>query len=91
MEPLELNGVRLKMYDCKESAGENGRMISFILKVTSETYHDIAVLLYEKTFDNKAPKRGLEFRGKITNYYTSVTNLYNKDETDDFFVEMTEI
>ena len=44
MEPLELNGVRLKMYDCKESAGKDGRMISFVLKVTSETYHDIAVL-----------------------------------------------
>ena len=43
-----------------------------------------------KTFDIKAPERGLEFRGKITNYYTSVTNLYNKDETGDF-VEMTEI
>ena len=59
MEPLELNGVRLKMYDCKESAGKNGRMISFVLKVTSETYHDIAVLLYEKHLTSRRPSAGL--------------------------------
>ena len=58
MEPLELNGVRLKMYDCKESAGKTS-MISFVLKVTSETYHDIAVLLYEKHLTSRRPSAGL--------------------------------
>ncbi|MBY8912436.1 YkvR family protein [Bacillus sp. YC2] len=91
MEPLLLNGVRLDMYNCKEGTGQSGRVISFVLKVTSEAYPDIAVLLYEKTFEVQAPERGLDFRGEITNYYTSMTNLYREGKTGDFFIELTEV
>lgn len=47
MKTLRLNNVTLEMAAYQEES-EPKRKIAFTLNVTSETYHDIAVLLYEK-------------------------------------------
>lgn len=63
MKTLRLNNVTLEMAAYQEES-EPKRKIAFTLNVTSETYHDIAVLLYEKTFHVEVPERDLVFRGK---------------------------
>lgn len=90
---LLLNSVPLEVFHYQEvkASGRKRRNISFVLKVTSEAYHDIAVLLYEQTFKVEVPKQEVLFWGTITNYSTSMTNLYHADKVSDFFVEITEL
>ncbi|MGV3465451.1 MAG: DUF3219 family protein [Heyndrickxia sp.] len=64
--------------------------ITINFKVTSEEYHDIAVLLYRETFDVKVPERGMSFKGSIHQYSTSVTNLYQKGQVADYKVTLLE-
>ncbi|AIC97924.1 MULTISPECIES: YkvR family protein [Bacillus] len=90
MKTLRLNNVTLEMAAYQEES-EPKRKIAFTLNVTSETYHDIAVLLYEKTFNVEVPERGLAFRGGMTNYSTSLTNLYEPGAVSEFYIEITEI
>lgn len=59
-------------------------------KVTSEDYHDVAVLLYEMEFHVRVPEKNLDFHAAITNYSTSVTNLYLGNEVADYHLELTE-
>ncbi|ADM37463.1 YkvR family protein [Bacillus spizizenii] len=89
MKTLRLNDVTLEMAAYQEES-EPKRKIAFTLNVTSETYHDIAVLLYEKTFTVEVPERNLAFRGEITNYSTSLTNLYEAGSVSEFYIEITE-
>lgn len=89
MKTLRLNNVTLEMAAYQEES-EPKRKIAFSLNVTSETYHDIAVLLYEKTFHVEVPERGLAFR-EMTNYSTSLTNLYEPGAVSEFYIEITEI
>nr|WP_276569924.1 DUF3219 family protein [Bacillus vallismortis] len=86
---MRLNDVTLEM-DAFKVESEPKRKIAFTLNVTSETYHDIAVLLYEKTFNVEIPDESLAFRGDITNYSTSLTNLYEAGSVSDFYIEITE-
>ena len=89
MKTLRLNDVTLEMSTYQEES-EPKRKIAFTLHVTSETYHDIAVLLYEKTLNVEVPERNLAFRGEITNYSTSLTNLYEAGAVSEFYIEITE-
>lgn len=59
-------------------------------KVTSEEYHDIAVLLYGMEFRIQVPEKNLDFEAAISNYSTDTTNLYNPDEVADYHLELTE-
>lgn len=65
--------------------------IRFDFKVTSEEYHDVAVLLYEMEFQIRVPDRELVFTGRITNYITSRTNLYEPGNVADYHLELTEV
>ncbi|NCU18426.1 DUF3219 family protein [Pallidibacillus pasinlerensis] len=65
--------------------------IEIDFKVTSEEYHDIAVLLYEGTFNVKVPELSLDFRGTIHQYSTSITNLYEKNQVADYHVVLREV
>lgn len=64
--------------------------ISFDFKVTHETYHDVTVLLYENDFTVKVPEENLTFHAVISNYSTSITNLYEEGAIGDFKLELTE-
>lgn len=64
--------------------------ISFGFKVTSEEYHDIAVLLYEMEFRIRVPEKNLDFHAAISNYSTSVTDLYKPGQVADYYLELVE-
>lgn len=66
------------------------RKVSFDFKVTSEEYHDIAVLLYEMNFQIRVPAQNLEFDASISNYSTSITDLYKPGQVADYYLELVE-
>lgn len=66
------------------------RKIIFDFQVTSKDYHDIAVLLYEMEFQIRVPEKQWDFRAAISNYSTSITNLYNDNEVADYHLELVE-
>jgi hypothetical protein len=88
---LLLDGHSIKLDEYEESTINNLRKLSVRFKVTSEEYHDIAVLLYKGTFHVKVPERNLEFEGEIVEYYTSLTNLYQEGQTGDYNVTLLEV
>lgn len=85
-----LNNREIKAYDYKDESADK-KKISFRFKVRSgQEYHDITVLLYENNFKVEVPESNLSFQGTITNYFSSVTNLYKENETGEFTLELTE-
>lgn len=86
-----LNNYLIKVEQFKDEIFEGLHRIHIEFKVTSEDYHDIAVLLYEGTFDVQVPKRKLAFRGTIHHYSTSVTNLYEKGQVGDYKLTLVEV
>ncbi|TRM10560.1 DUF3219 family protein [Lentibacillus cibarius] len=76
-----------------ESIMKNGQLrtkLNFDFKVTHDMYHDVTTLLYENNFIVKVPDKNLEFSAVITNYSTSITNLYEPGAVGDFKLELTE-
>lgn len=72
------------------NSNQKKRKISFDFKVTSEEYHDIAVLLYEMNFRIRIPAQELEFDASISNYSTSITDLYKPGQIADYYLELVE-
>lgn len=67
------------------------RRISVHFPVTSEDYHDVTTLLYKGKFDVQIPAKEAAFRGKIVEYSTSVTNLYESGQVGTFKVVLLEV
>lgn len=86
-----LNNTVIHVYNYKENRQDGLINIVIDFKVTSENYHDIAILLYEGTFDVKVPEKGIAFRGAIQEYYTSITNLYKEGEEGDYHLSLLEV
>ncbi len=59
--------------------------------VTSEQYHEITTLLYRGNFRIEVPEAELDFQGEIIQFYTTVTNLYEKDQVGVFTVTFREV
>ncbi|MBM7610697.1 hypothetical protein JOD29_004029 [Lysinibacillus composti] len=91
VKEIVLNDTVIQLENYKEETVNNLRKVVLDFKVTSEDYHDIAVLLYEGTFNVKVPERNLAFRGTIQQYSTSITNLYEKGEVGDYHVCLLEV
>ncbi|MDM5332196.1 DUF3219 family protein [Ureibacillus composti] len=91
VKEIVLNDTVIQLENYKEETVNDLRKVVLDFKVTSEDYHDIAVLLYEGTFDVKVPDRNLSFRGTIQQYSTSITNLYDKGEVGDYHVCLLEV
>ncbi|MBD8015182.1 MULTISPECIES: DUF3219 family protein [Planococcus] len=91
-----INDTQINAYNFKEetvedtSSQQQKRKISFDFKVTSEEYHDIAVLLYEMNFRIRVPEQKLEFDASIANYSTSITDLYKPGQVADYYLELIE-
>jgi hypothetical protein len=81
--------LKVEKYEEEKINGLHKITIDF--KVTSEDYHDVAVLLYEGTFDVKVPSQNLSFRGTIQEYSTSITNLYEKGNVGDYHLSLLEV
>lgn len=58
--------------------------------VTHEQYHDVTTLLYENDFIVDIPEKGIQFSAVISNYSTSVTNLYKAGTEGEFHLELIE-
>lgn len=89
-EELLLDGKRIMLENYDESRMNGLLKLSVRFKVTSEEYHDIAVLLYKGRFHVSVPGRKRDFEGKIINYYTSLTNLYLEGQTGYYNVTLLE-
>lgn len=64
--------------------------LELAFKVNHEIYHDVTTELYKNSFSVKVPQMELEFEAEIGNYYTSITNLYEKDSIGDFTLVLIE-
>ena len=65
--------------------------VTIEFNVTSEAYHDIAVLLYRGRFDVEVPDKDKKFKGEIYNYSTSLTNLYEDNQVAVYRLVLKEI
>lgn len=65
--------------------------VTIEFNVTSEAYHDIAVLLYRGHFDVEVPAKYKQFKGEIYNYSTSLTNLYEENQVAVYRLVLIEI
>ncbi|GAA3728986.1 YkvR family protein [Salinicoccus jeotgali] len=86
-----LNDTQIPIKDYKLENEGGQRRLTVIFNVTSKDYHDIAVLLYERTFDIKLPSESLDFKGTIVNYSTSLDNLYEPGQTAEYRVTLQEV
>lgn len=66
------------------------RKVSFDFKVTSEEYHHIATLLYKMNFCIRIPTLEAKFNASISNYSTSITDLYKPNQIADYHLELVE-
>ncbi|UTR13042.1 YkvR family protein [Evansella sp. LMS18] len=86
---LDNRTIETDKYEQKTT--ENGLLqVTVDFKVSHEDYHEITTLLYKGVFDVEVPERGLAFKGKIANYSTSVTNLYEKGNLGNFHLSLIE-
>ncbi|WP_341963235.1 YkvR family protein [Planococcus maritimus] len=91
-EIIQLNGHQIETERLELQHLKDGRRQIFCdFKVTSDAYHDIAVLLYEMNFRVNLPANGQEFDAAISNYFTDTTNLYEGNKVADYHLELTEI
>lgn len=86
---LDDTNVKVNHYESKKV--NDLHLISIVFNVTSEDYHDIAVLLYKGTFDVKVPAQDLFFKGSIHQYSTSITNLYEKGQVGEYKLSLLEV
>ncbi|MFJ8065746.1 DUF3219 family protein [Psychrobacillus sp. NPDC096426] len=81
--------IKINRYELKKV--NDLYLISVVFNVTSEEYHDIAVLLYKGTFEVKVPGQGFSFKGSIHQYSTSITNLYEKGQVGEYRLSLLEV
>jgi hypothetical protein len=91
VKEITLNGTLIPVDEFKEESVNGQNKVSVIFKVTSEDYHEITTLLYKGIFDVEVPSTGLSFRGRIQEYSTSVTNLYEKGQVGEFTLSLVEV
>ncbi|GAB3807584.1 DUF3219 family protein [Virgibacillus kimchii] len=84
-----INNFPIEAKKFTKEAGERIK-IGFEFTVTHEDYHDVTTLLYENDFTVKVPDENLAFRATISNYSTSVTNLYKEGAEGEFKLELVE-
>lgn len=91
VKEMKLNDQTIELTGFEERE-ENGRLvISVEFDVTSEEYHNVTTLLYEEKFDITVPEKDMKFKGVITNYLTSLDNLYEENQVGEYQVTFTEI
>lgn len=91
VKKIKLNETVIPLEKYEETIADGLHKIQIEFKVTSEDYHDIAVLLYEGTFTITVPEKDFTFKGTIQQYSTSITNLYEKGQIGDYSVTLLEV
>lgn len=90
IKEIILNDQVIQVSQYEETNINGLHQISLEFQVTSNDYHDITTLLYKGEFEVKVPENSLEFRGRITEYSTSVTNLYERGQVGIFKLVLLE-
>lgn len=91
VKEIKLNDTVIPIEKYNEEIVNGFHKIHIEFKVASEDYHDVAVLLYEGTFTITVPEKDLTFKGTIIQYFTSITNLYEKEQVGDYSVTFLEV
>ena len=91
VKEILLNNTLIKAHRLEHRKVNQLLEISVGFHVTSKEYHDIATLLYKGTFDVEVPERNISFRGKIQQYSTSMTNLYEEGQIGDYSLTLIEV
>ena len=86
---IQINDYTINAYDV-EIEYESRIKVGFGFLVNHEEYHDITTLLYKNDFTVTIPKEDITFPATISNYSTSITNLYEKDAVGEFKLELSE-
>lgn len=86
-----LNDTLIKVHQFQQRKVNKSYEISVKFEVTSEEYHDIAMLLYEEIFDVQIPESEISFRGTIQQYSTSITNLYEIGQVGEYSLTLLEV
>lgn len=68
----------------------NDYTLQFDFLVKHEEYHEVTTLLYENDFIVNLPASNITFSATITNYATSITNLYEAGAEGKFHLQLTE-
>lgn len=91
VEKITLNNHDIEVKEFQQTE-ENGRIvISVVFDVTSGEYHDVSVLLYEDQFDLEVPGKDMKFKCVISQFSTSMDNLYEEGNVGEYRVTFTEI
>jgi Protein of unknown function (DUF3219) len=88
---IQLDQTPITVYEINDEMVDGLHKVSVEFKVTSEDYHDVATLLYKGTFEIKVPSQFLAFKGKIVQYSTSITNLYEKGQVGDYRITFLQV
>lgn len=88
-QKILINNFPLEVNNLQRETSERIK-ISFDFIVTHENYHNVTTLLYENDFIVKVPEENLKFPATITNYSTSITNLYEEGAEGEFKLELIE-
>ncbi|WP_353463193.1 DUF3219 family protein [Mammaliicoccus sciuri] len=91
VENIYLDETKIPLTFFEDETVDGLYKVTIEFNVTSEAYHDIAVLLYRGRFDVEVPDKDKQFKGEIYNYSTSLTNLYEDNQVAVYHLVLKEI
>ena len=91
VENIYLDETKIPLTFFEDETVDGLYKVTIEFNVTSEAYHDIAVLLYRERFDVEVPDKDKKFKGEIYNYSTSLTNLYEDNQVAVYRLVLKEI
>ncbi|EZX22272.1 DUF3219 family protein [Mammaliicoccus sciuri] len=91
VENIYLDEMKIPLTFFEDETVDGLYKVTIEFNVTSEAYHDIAVLLYRARFDVEVPDKDKKFKGEIYNYSTSLTNLYQDNQVAVYRLVIKEI
>lgn len=86
---IQINDYTIDAHNVKLNRNPRFK-VNFKFLVNHEAYHDVTTLLYENDFTVSIPAEDISFAATITNYFTSITNLYEKNAVGEFVLELSE-
>ncbi|MBT2679533.1 DUF3219 family protein [Bacillus sp. ISL-35] len=90
VKEIVLDGYPIEIIKFEYSRERGPLLVSVEFPVTSESYHDVTTLLYKGEFDVTISGYP-PFRGKVVQYSTSVTNLYESGQVGQFKLALIEV
>lgn len=86
-----LDGLKIETHVCSVENRDGKIKLRIEFNVKSEQYHSVTTKLYAGQFLVEVPEKKLVFNGRIKEYSTSITNLYEKGQEGNFLLVLEEI